>query len=254
MQLLTLARDLKRRKARERQSLFVAEGVRTVEELLRSSLNIEGALTTAALSRTPRGEALLTALAGRGVAVTEVAEAEFLSAAETDHPQGVLAIAAIREQPLGALTLPPVARLLVLDGVQDPGNVGTLVRTSAALGVAAVIALPGTADPWSAKAVRSAVGAQFRLRTCSAESSELLSFLTAQRVALWGSASDGAPVESVTPPARLALAVGNEGAGLSEALRAAATLTVSLPMRGEVESLNVAVAAGILMYALRVPS
>ena len=232
----------------------MAEGVRTVEELLRSPLNIKGALTTAALLRTPRGEALAATLAQRGVAVTEVSDAEFLSAADTDHPQGVLAVAEIRERALDALTLPPIARLLVLDGVQDPGNVGTLVRTAAALGVTAVVALPGTADAWNAKAVRGAVGAQFRLPTVSAEPAELVAFLAANGVALWGSAADGVPVQSVEAPQRLALAVGNEGAGLSDALRSAATLTVSLPMSGEVESLNVAVAAGILIYALRDPS
>lgn len=251
MQLLTLARDLKRRKARERQSLFVAEGVRTVEELLRSPLNIKGALTTAALQRTPRGEALLTSLAQRGIAVTELSESDFLSAADTDNPQGVLAIAVIQEQPLEQLALAPNSRLLVLDGVQDPGNVGTLVRTSAALGVAAVIALPGTADCWNAKAVRSAVGAQFRLPTYSAEPAALLTFLSKHAIPLWGTAADGVPVELATVPPRLALAVGNEGAGLSAPIRAAAARTVSLPMSGEVESLNVAVAAGILLYALR---
>jgi TrmH family RNA methyltransferase len=122
--ILTVARDLRRRKARERRTLFVAEGVRTVEELLRSPLVVQAALTTAALSDSPRGQALLAALDKRGIEVTETSDKDFLSAADTEHPQGVLAVAEI---PLHTLDsrIASAARLLVLDAIQDPGNVGT---------------------------------------------------------------------------------------------------------------------------------
>src|SRR5438045_3394837 len=114
MKLLTVARDLQRRKARERQGLFVAEGIRTVEELLRSRLKVKGALITGRLSETPRGAALAAALADRGIPVEAVGDKEFDSAAETDSPQGVLAIAEVPE--LSFKGLPPAQslRLLVL--------------------------------------------------------------------------------------------------------------------------------------------
>lgn len=253
MELLTLARDLKRRKARERRSLFVAEGARTVEELLRSPLAVRGALVTPALRDTPRGAALAAALASRRVPLTEVGDKDFRSAAQTEHPQGVLAIAEVPSQTLEALgaRFGATVRLLVLDGIQDPGNAGTLVRTAAALGAATAIALPGTADLWSAKAVRAAAGAHFRMLTLHATAEDLLAFLRLHNVALWGAAADGTPVDALRPPARLALAVGNEGAGLGDAVRTAATEMVALPMSGGVESFNVAVAAGIALYALR---
>ena len=251
MRLLTLARDLQRRKARERQSLFVAEGVRTVEELLQSSLTVRGAVVSVALGRTPRGAALRDACVARGFELLEVTEQDFLTAADTEHPQGILAIAEAPSLTLAELTVPPTARLLVLDGIQDPGNVGTLVRTAAAMGACAVIALPGTADLWNAKAVRSAVGAQFRVPALHAESAEFLAWIGASNMELWGTAADGEDVGAAPKCARLAIAVGNEGAGLSDDVRAACSRLIALPMAAGVESLNVAVAAGITLYALR---
>jgi TrmH family RNA methyltransferase len=162
LKLLTLARDLRRRKARERASLFVAEGVRAVEELLRSSLDIEGVLVAPQLADAPRGSALLDALAKRAdVMRTDVSEKDFASAAETDSPQGVLAIASIPQRTIDSVASVTPLTLLVLDAVQDPGNVGTIVRTAAALGATATVALPGTVDLWNAKVVRSGMGAHF---------------------------------------------------------------------------------------------
>jgi TrmH family RNA methyltransferase len=114
-----------------------------------------------------------------------------------------------------------------------------------------VIALPGTADLWNAKAVRSAVGAQLRIPALHASTAAVLAWLQANAVALWGADAHGEPVAGTAPPARLAIAVGNEGAGLSAAVRDAADRLVALPMAAGVESLNVAVAAGITLYALR---
>lgn len=251
MQLLTLARDLKRRKARERRSQFVAEGVRTVEELLRSPLKVRGALQTLALAETPRGQALLYDLAKRQIECGVVSEKEFVSAADTDHPQGILAIADVPERTLAALTLTETTRILVLDAIQDPGNAGTLVRSAAALGIAAVVALPGTADLWNAKAVRSGVGAHFRIPAVHASLEELTAFLASQRIELWGADAAGEAIDGVKAPRRLALAVGNEGAGLSAGVRKLSAKIVGLPMAAQVESLNVSVAAGIMLWAVR---
>lgn len=251
MQLLTLARDLKRRKARERRSQFVAEGVRTVEELLRSPIVVRGVLRTAAFAAAPRGTALLDALARRGIVCDEVGDSEFLSAADTEHPQGILAVADVPAIPLPAVPPGESARLLVLDAIQDPGNVGSLVRTAAALGVAAVVALPGTADLWNAKAVRGGAGAHFRVPAVHAPADELAAFLAANEIALWGADAAGQAIDAVDAPRRLALAVGNEGAGLGAAMRGACATLVGLPMAAGVESLNVAVAAGIMLWALR---
>ncbi|HEY3258195.1 MAG TPA: RNA methyltransferase substrate-binding domain-containing protein, partial [Gemmatimonadaceae bacterium] len=133
MRLLTLARDLRRRKSRERQSLFVVEGVRALEELLKSPLSVRGVLSAPQLADAPRGRALLDSIAASHIEHSIVNEAEFRSAAETESPQGVLAIAEIPGRSLNAFAGAGTLRLVVLDAVQDPGNVGTIVRTAAAL-------------------------------------------------------------------------------------------------------------------------
>jgi len=248
VKLLTLARDLQRRRARERHGLFVAEGARTVEELLSSPLAVRGALVGRAENDTQRVAALRAELFRRGIPAEEVNERDFASAASTDSTQGVLAIAAIPPRDLHTLTLPSTATLLLLDGVQDPGNAGALLRTAAALGASAMIALPGTVDLWNAKVVRSAMGALFHQLAVSITWEALDEFRLAHHVALWGAAADGEPMHGVTAPARLALVIGNEGAGLSrEALRRVER-SVGVPLAPDSESLNVAVAAGILLY------
>jgi TrmH family RNA methyltransferase len=251
VRLLTLARDLRRRKARERQQLFVAEGVRTVEELARSSLVIRGVLAAPQLEETPRGTALLAELGARGIAAERVDHREFASAAETESPQGVLAVAEVPDRSLGPLTSRASLRVLVLDAVQDPGNVGTIVRTAAALGADATVALPGTVDLWNAKVVRSAMGAQFHHSCLASTWDELDSFRRERSIAIWAADASGEAIDGLRPPSRLAIVVGNEGAGLSAPSRARAERLVALPLSAMVESLNVAVAAGILLYELR---
>jgi TrmH family RNA methyltransferase len=253
LRLLTLARDLRRRKARERQRLFVAEGVRAVEELARSPLRIRGVLAAPQLVHAPRGAALRAALLARGVELADVGEREFASAADTDSPQGVLAIAEAPERSLDGLELGERGVLLVLDGVQDPGNVGTILRTAAALGAVATLALPGTVDLWNAKVVRSAMGAHFHHPAIASTWPDLDAFRAERGIPLWAADAAGAPIGDATdgPPPRLALVLGNEGNGVSDDARARAAATIALPIAGGVDSLNVAVAAGIFLYALR---
>jgi TrmH family RNA methyltransferase len=251
MKLLTLARDLRRRKARERQGLFIAEGVRTVEELSRSAFEIKGVLTGPGLADNPRGRAIADDLRRRGVRVEGVDHREFETAAETESPQGILAVAAI---PAGSLAdLPETAslRLLILDAVQDPGNVGTILRTAVALGATATFSLPGTVDLWNSKVVRSGMGAHFHHHCLSGSWDELEAFRRDRGLIIWAADASGDSIEGQAAPPRLGLVVGNEGGGLSIPTREGADKLVALPIAPTVESLNVAVAAGILLYELR---
>jgi TrmH family RNA methyltransferase len=232
--------------------LFVAEGVRAVEELLASSLIIEGVLCGPQLLDNERGARLRAEIERReGLHVSDVSEREFASAASTESPQGVLAIGTVPPRALSELTGRSTLRLLVLDSVQDPGNVGTMLRTAHALGVDATVALPGTVDLWNAKVVRSAMGSLFKHHAQHESLDVLTGFLAGQDVVLWGADAAGAPVGSARTPQRLALVVGAEGAGLTAPVREQVSQLVSVEMRGATESLNVAVAAGILLYELR---
>jgi TrmH family RNA methyltransferase len=253
VKLLSIARDLQRRKARERQRLFVIEGVRACEEALRARLAVRGALVAPSLEDAERGQSLRALLVDHKVPLFDVTESELASAADTVTPQGVLLVAEIPDRALANLALPDQAMVLALDGLQDPGNVGTMLRTAAALGAAATLALPGTVDLWNAKVVRSAMGALFHHPAVTCTWSELDAFRTDRAIALWGADAAGDAVGDVTGdrPARLVLAVGNEGGGLSAECRARADRLVALPIADDVDSLNAAVAAGILLYTLR---
>jgi TrmH family RNA methyltransferase len=249
--LLTLARDLQRRKARERHGLFVAEGLRAVDELLRSPLKVRGALVTEQLAGAPRGAELLERLRAASVPVDEVSARDFESAAETDSPQGVLAVAAVPSRSLNDLPSTDTVRLLVLDAVQDPGNVGTILRTAAAFGATATFSLPGTVDLWNAKVVRSGMGAHFHHPCLSGTWDELDSFRRERGIDVWAADAGGRSLAGLELPRRLAVVVGNEGAGLSSQSRERADQLIALPIAASIESLNVAVAAGILLYELR---
>ena len=250
MKLLTLARDLQRRKARERQRLFAVEGVRAVEELVQSPARVRGVLVSPSLATTPRGLALEAALRSTGTELLAVSEEDLASAAETESPQGVLAVAEVPSVSFSDMPATGV-RIVILDGVQDPGNVGTIIRTAAGFGAAGVVAMPGTVDLWNAKVVRGTMGASFRLPVWAAEWADLDAYRAASDLAVWGADAGGQPIGSVAAPARLALVVGNEGAGLSSDARHRVTELVALPLAPTVESLNVAVATGILLFQLR---
>lgn len=248
-----MARDLGRRKARERRAMFVVEGVRATEELLRSNLKIEGALVAPQLDEAPRGLALHDALRARNIPIEEVTPRDFQTAAQTESPQGVIAIAEVPTRTFGDIDV-NAGPLLILDGLQDPGNVGTILRAAAALGACATVALPGTVDLWNPKVIRAGMGAQF-VHTAFDVTWEALSvFLTQDSIELWASAADGSSIRDITPPSRVAIALGNEGAGVSDVISGAATRRVGIPITATTESLNVATAASIFLYALRTPN
>lgn len=251
MKPLTVARDLQRRRARERTGLFLAEGVRCVEELLTSPLRVRSVLLSPGILDTERGSSLdrhaRAIAADRGFDLSDVSDAELASACDTDSPQGILAIADRPERSFESID--PNGIVLVLDGVQDPGNVGTILRTATAFGVAATVALPGTADLWNPKVVRSAMGALFMHNAFAAGTDETLRFLAGIGMPVWATGATGQPVIRRSGDSGLAIVVGNEAAGVSPQLAAAAKRTVAIPIVG-VESLNVAVATGILLYAV----
>lgn len=219
---------------------------------MRSPLVIRGVLTAPQLPDAPRGAALIASLAARpDIERVELSERDFASAAETDSPQGVLAIGEIPERSLEQLSGVTPLTVLVLDAVQDPGNVGTLIRTAAALGATATVALPGTVDLWNAKVVRSGMGTHFFHPAFHVTAEGLETFLAASGAELWCADAKGEVVGARRRPDRLALVVGNEGSGLTARTRERADALIALPIAPDVESLNVAVAAGILLHALR---
>ena len=255
--LTSTIRDLHRRKARGRRGLTLVEGIRLIEEAVAAGLTIRGAVYSPALRRTPRGAALHRDLEAAGIPLQEVSAKLLDELADTETPQGILAVLEPRSWSLDDVPVTGRA-LLVLDGVQDPGNAGTLVRTAHALGAAGTIALQGTADPWSPKALRGAMGATFRHPVVTTDDAAFLAWARDRGVRLWAAAADGRPLDLVrrevgggAREGAIAIIVGNEGAGIRPELAAAAAARVAIPLEPGVESLNVGVAAGILLYEVQ---
>lgn len=247
--LHSLIRDLQRRKARERRGLVVAEGRRLVADALAGGAKVRAVLAAADVAEGPVA-ALLAGAAAHGIATEVTSRMEFDALADTATPSGVLAVLEWAPLSLDGVAVPegPVL-VLVLDAVQDPGNVGTMIRTAFALGAAATVALDGTADLRSPKVLRAAMGALFRHPVAQASAADCLAYLETHGVTLWAATMDGAPIVAGTPvPSRLALAVGNEGGGIRPELLSLAARRVAVPMREGAESLNAAVAVGILLH------
>jgi len=241
-----LVRRLHRRKTREREGLVLVEGPHAAAEALAAGADVRFGVTSPRIDRLGAA-GVLERLDALGCETHRVEDAELEDLADTEAPQGLLLVVG---QPLPAW---PGARApgrwLVLDALQDPGNVGTLIRAAAAFDLDGVVALEGTADPWGTKAVRASAGACFRLPLHVARGRELAEILGVLPTPLLAAEMGGHdPREHAG--ARWTLAVGNEGAGIRPDLLAAADTRVAVAMPGGVESLNAAVAGAILLYAL----
>jgi len=224
--------------------MLLAEGPRVVADLLRTGIPVHQALYTKAASGDPAVAAALEALRGSDVPIEEISSAEFGEFAGTVTPQGILAVADIPAWSLGDVRPP---NLVVLDGVQDPGNVGKLIRAAEALGAGGVACLPGTADAWNPKTIRSASGSSFRLPVFEITVPALIAWCREPESGLLASASGGKPVGRDWSSGGVALVLGNEGAGVSEDILDAADSVVGIPLFAGTDSLNVAIAGAILM-------
>lgn len=244
--LHTTIRDLHRQRGRQRRGLTLAEGVRLVEEAARASGMIEAVVYSPSLEKSERGKTLLGSLTATGINLEKVEDADLERLADTQHPQGIIAVVRAPRWSLADIKA-KMGPVLVLDGVQDPGNTGTIMRTALGLGAAGIIALPGTVEVTNPKVLRGSMGAVFRLPWVELSAEDLLAWVRKEKVTLLAAATDGDPISGMDIRVPVALVLGNEGAGLSPTIKAAGR-TVSIPIARGTESLNVAVAAGILLY------
>ena len=229
---------LKERKGRKESGCFLVEGRKMVEEALASSFGVEAVLVDAERE----GEFPLP----QDIPVT-IMPAHVLSAVcDTKTPQGIAAVVRLHQAEISG------GRLVALDGVQDPGNVGTILRTADAAGFDGVLLSQQCADVFSPKVLRATMGSVFRMGIRVTEDLPgLLMQLRDQGYSVISSQLDGTPFYAREPVSeRFALVIGSEGNGVTDEVKAVATHRVKLPMRGGAESLNAAVAAGIMMYEL----
>ncbi|WP_428276045.1 TrmH family RNA methyltransferase [Candidatus Palauibacter sp.] len=239
-------RSLHRGKGRRETGRFLAEGRRLVGEMLEWAGRTVAVLHADAVGDEPDVEKLLARAAARGVRTEAVPEAVVRTLADAATPQPILAIG---EVPAYGWDDVGDGAIVLLDGVQDPGNVGTLVRTALALGAAAVIGVGEAADFWGPKALRASAGASFRSPVFRTDAREAVERLAERGIPIWVAAAAAPPLEGPSP-GPVALALGSEAHGVSASLRAAADRAVSVPLTRGMESLNVASAGAILLDRL----
>lgn len=266
-----LAAALARRREREKTGFFVAEGVRLAEMAAASDWGIAYALVTARAANEVRTRRILETLEAKQTPVFEVPERVYEKASGTVAPQGLLLVVEQQRKQLEELALPsygthnPVERssvpsaeetktaepcYVVLDRIQDPGNLGTILRTADAAGLDGVILLKGTVDAYSPKVVRAAMGSLFHVPVVQeVTEAAFLAFAKAQNLKLYATALDLAakPHFTATFSHASAIVFGNEGQGVSETLLSHAE-KIYIPMYGGAESLNVAVSSAIVLY------
>ena len=241
---------LRSARTRAREGLVLVEGLRTCREALRSPAEARFAVCAPGLregGEGAEGPELVAELEAAGVPVEWVGDEELAALSDTETPQGCLLVCAEPTADAGAM-VGEEARLLVLDGVQDPGNVGTLIRTAWAFAAGGVVALDGTADPWSPKAVRASAGGAFHVPLLRGPWEEWRERATGLRLLVADAGGEDVASVDASPP--WALVVGNEARGARPGVREAAHARVALPMAGGAESLNVAMAGSILLYVL----
>lgn len=231
-------RALKERKARRESGCFLVEGRKMVEEALASRFTVEAVLVDERLADTFR--------LPENTAFYSLPEHVLAAVCDTKTPQGIAAV--VRMQPAPASG----ARLVALDGVQDPGNVGTILRTADAAGIDGVLLSNQCADVFSPKVLRATMGSIFRMPvTVTDDLPGVLQGLREQGWSILSSQLDGEPFfQRQGVGNQFCLIIGNEGNGVSASVQAQATHRLRLPMRGGAESLNAAIAAGIMMYDL----
>jgi TrmH family RNA methyltransferase len=232
-------------KKRREEQAFVVEGVRLAEEALKAGWEVNLVLYTDQLDA--RGMGLVEQFEMRGVPAEQVTPAVMKSLSETETPQGLLVVLNLNPIPIPA----SLHFLLILDGLRDPGNLGTVLRTAAAVGVQAVLLAPGCADAWSPKVLRAGMGAHFRIPVQALHWEEITQLVKGQskpmKVYLADSAA-GLPYTDADFHSPLALIVGGEASGAGSESAFLANLKVHIPMPGGSESLNAAIAASIILF------
>ncbi|MGH6985804.1 MAG: TrmH family RNA methyltransferase [Caulobacteraceae bacterium] len=240
-----LARSLHLRKAREESGLFLAEGLRLIGE------GLAAGRAPRLLIRGPQSgnHPILAAAEARAAETLETSEAALAKISKKDNPQAALGVFEQSFVPLASLDPGSADCWLALQGVRDPGNLGTIIRTLDAAGLSAVILIGETCDPFSVEAVRATMGSIFAVQIARTGLAEFLSWRAAWTGSVVGASLAGTTALDPFGLARpILLVMGSERAGLSAELAGACEQLVKIPMRGRADSLNLAVASGILLY------
>jgi len=250
-------RALRSSKDRAERGLFIIEGERFCEEAFESGAEIRTVLVSdefmADHSKKDLTERVREGQWKGGYDILIAPAGIVKSVSETESPQGILAIAAINTHPIGWAELVGLGKVVVLDRIQDPGNLGTIIRTADAFGFDAIVLLKGCVDVFNAKTLRSTMGSVFRVKLITAEDTVGCAAQLKENGFLLIASDPKGDLETFNDrrmplPETVAIVIGNEANGISEELLAKCDRRVRIPMPGCAESLNAAIAAAIMMY------
>ncbi len=247
--LVKYIRGLREKRNREQERRFVIEGVKFVSEAVSSGHFPEKIIISERGENNPAVRAIISGLGASQIVRVNDAVMEYMG--ETDTPQGIMGLVKINGVSLTDLVVTPQSMFAVVEGVQDPGNVGTIIRIADAFGAGGVILSRGCADLYNAKTLRSTMGSLFHVPVVrETDITGIEAFLGRNSVfsAVTSLEENTIPVHEADFKLPLAIIFGNEARGVSPELRRAADIKVRIPMAGEAESLNVATAAGIVFY------
>jgi TrmH family RNA methyltransferase len=240
---------LRERKRAKGENLFVIEGRRIVEAAIEAGVEIREVYFTEHFGSRREGRAVLNALTRKDANIFETTEQLLNKITDTETPQGIAAVVSYETSSLDGL--PPRENLLyaVSDGIQEPGNLGTIIRTSDAAGVAAVILLEGTCDVFIPKVIRATAGSIFHVPIARAKAETFLKWLRNTNMKLAATSADAdTSVFDAELEGPVAFAFGNEARGVSESIRKSANILLKVPIYGNAESLNVATSAALCLY------
>ncbi|WP_249870921.1 TrmH family RNA methyltransferase [Oceanobacillus saliphilus] len=231
-------KKLHKRKERANTGLFMVEGFHLLEEAIKSDWEINEIIVL---------EGTMLPEWAADFPIESVSENVMAHISQTTTPQGVLAVMAMKKQKVYSGN-----HFLIIDSVQDPGNLGTIIRTADAAGMDAIILGEGTVDLYNDKVIRATQGSIFHIPIYEANLFEELEHLKRKGFSIWATALLNATNYNETvPEEKVAIVLGNEGAGVQDELLERADRIVTIPIYGKAESLNVSIAAGILMYHLK---
>ncbi len=241
--------DIRDKRSTYKHDAFLIEGPHLIEMAIGSGIEIKKVFFKGAFSVKKETQKILKNLSKRTDQIYEVTEQILKKITDTETPQGIVALVSYKPLLLDNLSLKDRSILVVIDGIQDPGNLGTIIRTADAAGAGAVILLPGTCDAFMPKAIRATAGSIFNIPIVYAETDDFQKWLLEKKIKLVVTSADAEKsVFDAELDSPAAFVFGNEAHGVSEKLRGSADLFLRIPIYGKAESLNVATSAAICLY------
>ncbi|SKC43581.1 23S rRNA (guanosine(2251)-2'-O)-methyltransferase RlmB [Maledivibacter halophilus] len=245
-------KSLHKRKYRDKHKEFLIEGLRSVEHGLENNAEFRNICYNDVITSSNRGCKLLEKISQRKIELCKINDKIFKEISTTDSPQGILGVVKRRYYDLEDIISKDKLFLIILDKLQDPGNVGTIIRTADAAGVSCIISLKGTVDIYNSKTIRSTMGSIFSMPIIHIETiGDVIEILKGNGVDIISTTLEAERYHfEVKYGRKNAIIIGNEGNGISNELIKRSDIKVKIPIIGNAESLNASIAAGIIIYEI----